>query len=189
MLTMERQMKKMKYNIQMISEIAEKDRDFIFFWGHRAPKVGGISESCLSQWWKCDFYEDKKLFNCAEQYMMYRKAILFQDYETAHYILRSENPKEIKALGRKVKNFEEIIWDKNKEKIVEQANLLKFSQNPNLKDFLLLTNEKILVEASPTDKIWGIGLKKETDGINNPKNWNGLNLLGFILMEVRDKIK
>ena len=180
----------MKYNISTINNIRKyEETDFMFFWGHKPLKNGEISNSCFSQWWKCAFYEDGLIFNCAEQYMMYRKAILFEDYEMAFNILNNNNPKDIKAYGRKVSNFNEKVWDENKEQIVLKGNILKFSQNSPLKDYLLNTKEKILVEASPYDKVWGIGMKEDSPGIANINNWQGLNLLGFALMETRERLE
>lgn len=176
----------MEINVNKTKEYDEED--FIFFFSHKASKSKEVTDTCLSQWYKCCFYEDKILFTSAEQYMMYKKAILFEDYEIAYCILESENPKDIKAYGRKVKNFKDEIWIKNREKIVLQANLLKFSQNLKLKEYLINTKNKILLEASPYDKIWGIGMKKESEGITNMKNWKGKNLLGFKLMSVRDRL-
>ena len=163
--------------------------DFIFFWGHTPSKNGEITETCLSQWWQCSFMENGIVFCCAEQYMMYKKAILFDDFEHAIKILNTVEPKKIKELGRQVNNFDEGLWSKHKERIVIQGNILKYSQNVKLRDYLCSTKDKILVEASPYDKIWGVGLKKESANISTPQKWKGLNLLGFILMDVRDRLK
>ena len=107
----------------------------------------------------------------------------------AFNILNNNNPKDIKAYGRKVSNFNEKVWDENKEQIVLKGNILKFSQNSPLKDYLLNTKEKILVEASPYDKVWGIGMKEDSPGITGINNWKGLNLLGFALMETRERLE
>ena len=120
---------------------------------------------------------------------MAQKAWLFKDYEIFTKILDATDPKEIKALGREVKNFDHKIWSQHKYEIVAKGNRGKFGDNPELKDYLLSTEDKILVEASPYDKIWGIGMKEGTSGIENPINWKGENLLGFALMEVRDGLK
>lgn len=178
---------KSKYNINNISS-NNTENDFIFFWGHKPAKGGEITESCLSQWWKCNFMENGILFCCAEQYMMYKKALLFEDYEYAQMVLASKEPKEIKEYGRLIRNFNEEKWNLNKQMIVIEGNILKFSQNLDLKEYLQNTATKILVEASPYDKIWGIGMKKGTEGILNPYNWKGENLLGFSIMEVRDRL-
>ena len=121
--------------------------------------------------------------------MMSEKAKLFKDEETRQLILKESSQGVIKKLGRRVKNFDEKEWDKNKMNIIINGNIFKFSQNKELKKFLLETGDKILVEASPTDKIWGIGMDQKNPDIYNPNNWKGLNLLGFSLMHVRDIIK
>ena len=120
---------------------------------------------------------------------MAQKAWLFKDIEIFSKILDSTDPKEIKALGREVKNFDPKIWNQHKFEIVVKGNLCKFGENQELKEFLLSSGNKILVEASPYDKIWGIGMKEGTPGIDNPTNWKGENLLGFALMEVRDELR
>lgn len=178
---------KSKYNTTNIITNGNEN-DFIFFWGHTPAKDGKITETCLSQWWNCAFYENGIMFCCAEQYMMYKKALLFNDYEYAHKIIHCKDAKKIKEYGRLVRNFDDKIWNDSKQSIVMQGNLLKFSQNLELKDYLLNTNSKILVEASPYDKIWGIGMRKGTDEILNPQKWKGENLLGFIIMDIRDRL-
>ncbi len=118
--------------------------------------------------------------------MMYKKALLFEDLSTAEKILQTDDPKKQKALGRKVNGFREDIWNIHKFDIVVKGNLLKFSQNENLKKQLLATEDKILVEGSPYDKIWGVGLKWDDPKILNSANWKGENLLGMALMKTRD---
>ena len=128
-------------------------------------------------------------FCCSEQALMYFKARLFKDDEIAGNILQNNNPHEIKQLGRKVKNFDENIWLKERDTILFQILYQKFCKNPYLKKELLKTNDKILVEASPYDKIYGVGLSEDNDNILDDKNWKGENLLGNILMNVRDMLK
>ena len=125
-------------------------------------------------------------YSTAEQYMMSQKALLFGDIEINKEIMSAKHPKQFKELGRKIRNFNEKIWNDNKTDIVIRGNYAKFSQNLELKDFLLKTGKRIIVEASPYDKIWGIGMQANSSGIENPLEWNGENLLGFCLMEVRD---
>ena len=112
-----------------------------------------------------------------------------QKKEVLQQILDCKDPRKIKALGRKVKNFKESIWDKVKYSVVLNGNYMKFSQNPVLKQFLLSTGDCILVEASPYDGIWGIQMSESEENVKNPKEWRGKNLLGFALMEVRDELK
>ena len=155
-------------------ELLETNKGFEFFWS-----------GTFSQWKSCKFYENGIMFTSAEQYMMYHKAILFGDVRIAKEILAINHPKEIKALGRKVKNFDEKIWNQNKYEIVKKGNILKFSQNPRLKKELLNTGDSILVEASPFDDIWGIKMGEFDPNRFDPLNWKGQNLLGFGLTEVR----
>lgn len=177
----------MKYNNKVLEEVYSED-DICFFWGHQPAKDGIITESCLSQWWKCAFMENQIIFCCAEQYMMYRKAMLFKDFEYAQKILFCKDAKKIKEYGRLVRGFDEDKWNEEKSNIVLRGNILKFSQNEELYRFLIGTKDKLLVEASPYDKIWGIGMKKNEKGVLEPSKWKGLNLLGFILMDVRNRI-
>jgi len=128
-------------------------------------------------------------FLTAEHYMMVRKARLFDDAPCAAQILAASTPKDAKALGRKVKNYSEAVWLSHREEIVFTGNLAKFSQNPDLRAFLLATGNQILVEASPVDAIWGIGLAADDPRAKNPSEWPGLNLLGFALNSVREKLK
>ena len=121
--------------------------------------------------------------------MMAYKADLFNDLESIEKILNSNHPKIIKDLGRKIINFDEKTWNENKYSIVLTANYYKFNQNEDMKMILINTKNKILVEASPYDKIWGVGLLETDKKIIDPNNWKGDNLLGFALMEVRDMIK
>lgn len=159
------------------------DEDYIVaFWG--PEDKNGV----FSQWYCSDIIIEGSTFFCCEQWMMYKKAILFQDYEIAEKILRSKSPREIKALGRKVKNFNQAIWDENKENIVFEGNFAKFTQNSYLYAQLMNTNGKIIVEASPYDRIWGIGLSANDPRIYDTSKWQGKNLLGNIIMEVRHSL-
>lgn len=124
-----------------------------------------------------------------EQYMMAAKAELFGDREILTQILQCRDPKQIKALGRKVQGFDSALWDKYKYSIVLNGNLCKFSQNQELKDFLLSTGDCVLAEASPYDGIWGIRWSADAPEAEEPLKWRGQNLLGFALMEVRDELR
>lgn len=179
----------MKYTLENIIErIQKKEKlDFLFFWGHTVKNE--ITKACFSQWFPLEFKENGITYKTAEHYMMTGKAKLFNDQNVLEQILKAESPNQAKSLGRKVKNFNPNIWDKHKYEIVKQGNLLKFSQNEKFKDFLLSTDDKILVEASPYDTIWGIGMLETDSRAANPLEWNGENLLGFALMEVRDELR
>lgn len=119
---------------------------------------------------------------------MVAKARLFDDDESLVQILKSTDPKTAKALGRKVKNFDGSVWDQNARRLVTEGNIAKFSQNKHLREFLLATGDTVLVEASPFDRIWGIGLKADDDRAKDPLTWQGQNLLGFALMDVREEL-
>lgn len=154
------------------------NENYTFFWS-------GI----FSQWYPSDFIIHNIKFNCAEQWMMYSKAILFGDHETAAKILATRNPKEQKDLGRQVKNFNPVIWDNIAQVLVYQGNMAKFTQNPKLLEFLMDTGDNTLVEASPYDKIWGIGLGEEKAKITPPDQWLGKNWLGIALTTVKNDLK
>lgn len=153
--------------------------EFEFFWGTQHP---------FSQWHPVGFVLDEITFNCAEQYMMYQKALLFKNQDIAEKILQTDVPGKQKALGRKVKGFDADIWEDHREQIVFDANLAKFSQHENLKKFLFGTTGKWIVEASPVDSIWGIGLSVNDPKAPFPEQWEGLNLLGEALMKVRETL-
>lgn len=165
----------------------QEELDFLFFWGHTVKNE--ITKACFSQWFPLEFTENEITYKTAEHYMMASKAKLFNDESILTKILKADTPNEAKSLGRKVSNFDAQIWDEQKFEIVKRANFFKFSQNEEFKDFLLSTHDKILVEASPYDKIWGIGMLESDKNINNPLFWNGENLLGFALMEVREELR
>lgn len=154
--------------------------EYCFFWK---------SNSYFSNWYPSDFIVDGIMYWCVEQYMMAKKAELFNDYTVYRMIMMSNSQKEIKALGRTIRGFSDEIWIPNRERIVFEGNYAKFTQNETLKSYILKQKDKVLVEASPYDKIWGIGLdSSDLKFVCNPHNWRGLNLLGFTLMRVRDKI-
>jgi ribA/ribD-fused uncharacterized protein len=155
-----------------------KNEEFHFFW--RGP---------FSQWVASEFTVDKQLYNNAEQYMMSEKALLFSDINLYKKMLETKDPKEIKKLGREVSNFDEAIWEQNRFSIVLKGSLAKFSQNQDLKNKLLSTGLKTLVEASPHDTIWGIGLSEDDPDIYDRSKWKGLNLLGQALTMTRELIK
>lgn len=175
----------------MVREIIDFNGDrflAICFW--RETEESGF----LSNWYKSEFsittFEGETFtFNCAEQYLMWQKALLFHDDETAKEIIStSYDPKQYKVLGRKVKNFNQELWDYNKVSIMEDALYYKFTQNDNLKAALIKTNGFYLVEASPFDKIWGVGLEASNDAIIHQPEWRGQNFLGEALMKIRHKI-
>ena len=159
---------------------------YLFFWGHQPKKLEVIDKSCLSQWYESSFCIDDIEYATAEHYMMAEKARLFHDHEICDRILDAEHPGEAKKLGRLVKGFQQEIWQDQRFEIVVRGNVAKFEQNQSLNDYLLSTSNRVLVEASPRDRIWGIGLAATDPKAANPYQWVGLNLLGFALMEVRN---
>ncbi len=164
-----------------------KRENFVFFWGHTA-RADKDARACLSQWWLCAFEVDGVYYNCTEQYMMAEKARLFGDVDTLERILASYEPMEQKKLGRRVQGYDDAKWKAHCFDAVLRGNVAKFSQNEKLRDYLLSTGDGILVEASPKDEVWGIGLEGSHPDAINPRRWPGTNLLGFALMEVRDVI-
>ncbi|WP_434779740.1 NADAR family protein [Neisseria sp. Ec49-e6-T10] len=160
---------------------------FLFFWGGDTPGVD-INQNCLSQWFVANFTVDGVCYPTAEHWMMAQKALLFQDHQTHQKVIEADHPSVAKQLGREVSGFDEKIWKTHRERIVQEGNFHKFSQNALLKDYLLQTNDKILVEASPVDKIWGVGLVEEDPRIVNPLLWKGQNLMGFAIMRVRAQL-
>lgn len=152
--------------------------NFVFFWS-----------GYLSQWFKSPFEEEGVKFNTCEQYMMYWKAKYFKDDDIAQLILEAKTPKEQKLLGRQIKNFDSDEWNKVCKLIVYNGNYLKFSPSFKYYRKFLDTAPKELVEASPYDKIWGVGLKYDNDLILDKSNWNGLNWLGEVLTGLRTDIK
>ncbi|KAK8147223.1 hypothetical protein G3M48_001978 [Beauveria asiatica] len=175
----------------------------VYFWRESDPELGW-----LSQWYDCPFRDDEnpeRIYQTAEHYMMYQKAILFNDKEVGEEILAADSPRKVKALGRKVKGFSDKQWAANREMIVRKGNILKFTNavtekglcegttencapiEGSLMDMLLATGTKELVEASPTDRIWGVGYSAKNAPANRAK-W-GKNLLGKVLMEVREVLR
>jgi ribA/ribD-fused uncharacterized protein len=176
----------MKYSNNWLKD--KQDIQFLFFWGHRRSADGSITKSCFSQWWEAPFVIEGRTYFTAEHWMMASKASLFGDMEIMEKILETPSPANVKKLGRKVKNFDPAIWEKHKYSIVVTGNVQKFAQHPALKSFLLNTGDKVLVEASPMDAIWGIGMSVEHPTVNDPSSWRGENLLGYALMEARDQL-
>ncbi len=177
----------MRYTIENIQNTGRPVK-YLLFWGHQPNRDGSIGKSCFSQWWESEFKIGKEIYKTAEHYMMAEKAKLFGDYEMLEKIMECKSPAAAKKLGRQVRGFNNEVWEANRFEIVKQANHYKFSQNSELADFLMKTNKRVLVEASPVDRIWGIGLASDHDNAQNPNKWRGLNLLGFALMEVRDQL-
>jgi ribA/ribD-fused uncharacterized protein len=161
---------------------------YLMFWGHTSQHTGGVGKECLSQWYPASFAVDGQTFATAEHFMMAGKAQLFGDTETYERILVAPTPGAAKDLGRRVRGFDDERWKAICMEIVIRGNLEKFRQNVPLRDFLLGTNNRVLVEASPVDRIWGIGLAADDPRATHPELWEGPNLLGFALMAARQQL-
>ncbi len=181
----------MKYSIDWLVSVHNQGEKlkYLFFWGHQPRQDGRTGESCFSQWWPSPFTVEGVEYQTAEHWMMAQKASLFKDEKHFRHVLACATPAEAKKVGRLVANFDGRVWDEHKYELVKQGNYHKFSQHPALGEFLLGTGERVLVEASPVDKIWGIGLAKADEKVYDPGQWKGENLLGFALMEVRDELR
>jgi ribA/ribD-fused uncharacterized protein len=170
--------------------IAEGHRfQYRYFWGHTPRADRQLSDAVFSQWWRQPFEADGVRYATAEQYMMAGKARLFGDDETLAAILKESDPSSCKALGRKVRDFDEAAWAAARVGIVVRGNVAKFGSDDALCRYLLGTREQLLVEASPRDTIWGIGLGKDNPRAREPATWRGLNLLGFALVQARGELR
>ncbi|WP_432277454.1 NADAR family protein [Kitasatospora brasiliensis] len=161
---------------------------WVMFWGHTERKGGGTRQECLSQWWPSEFTVDGVTYASAEHWMMAGKARMFGDEEIAQQVLEAQSPAEAKKLGRLVKGFDDERWVAGRFELVVAGNVAKFGQDETLRSYLLGTGDRVLVEASPLDRIWGIGLAADDIRSQQPSEWRGLNLLGFALMEARARL-
>jgi len=181
----------MKLDLELLRNrcTAGETFEYVHFWGHQPSKDGTMTRSCFSQWFLTPFTVDGVMYITAEHWMMAEKARLFGDDEMRRQILVAPEPNSAKALGRKVASFDDKVWKANCREIVAQGNTHKFSQNPEMKQVLLDTGDAVIVEAAPRDRIWGIGMGAANENANNPLNWRGQNLLGFVLMDVRESLR
>lgn len=179
------------YDIKWLTERFESGEalKFIYFWGHINKYNETVGKFCFSQWFPASFTVDNITYKTSEHWMMSHKALLFGDKDSFERIIACEKPGEAKELGRRVLNYDEQIWNDNKFEIVKLGNIHKFNQHVEFADYLLKTENRVLVEASPIDTIRGIGLSIDSHNIDNIYAWRGENLLGFALMEVRDFLK
>lgn len=162
---------------------------YLFFWGHTPKAPGRVDASCLSNWFLAPFTVDGVRYATAEHYMVAAKARIFADAEALARILAAPSPGAAKRLGREVRGFDDAIWGRERFDIVAGGNTAKFGQNPELSAFLAATGTTVLVETSPRDRIWGIGMGKDHLDAESPARWKGLNLLGFALMEARARLR
>ena len=153
------------------------EEKFEFFW-----------DGPHSQWYPAQFSFDKMRFNCAEQFMMFGKSVFFEDFSNAHAVMKSNRPREQKALGRQTANFNVDKWANVAKDIVYVGNYCKYTQDNRLNGILMDTNGITLVEASPYDKIWGIGLPKDDPKAQQRSTWQGKNWLGEVITKVREDL-
>jgi ribA/ribD-fused uncharacterized protein len=153
-------------------------KKYTFFWG--GP---------FSQWAPSEILIDGVRYNSCEQYMMAQKALVFNDMESHDAIMKAQHPSQQKALGRKIKNFDKETWEIVAKDVVYRANYAKFTQHKHYYDDLMATGDTLLVEASPEDKIWGIGLAESDPRVHDESKWQGTNWLGEIITDVRNDLR
>jgi ribA/ribD-fused uncharacterized protein len=161
---------------------------YLPFWGHRPQRDGGAGPGCLSQWWPSPFTVDGVEYATAEHWMMAGKARLFGDAEAERAAVAAGSPGAAKSVGRTVRGFDEETWRRERFALVVEGSVAKFGHRPELRGYLLGTTGRVLVEASPLDRVWGIGLAADDERAGDPARWRGLNLLGFALMEARARL-
>ena len=163
--------------------------EFLMFWGRKENDMSSVGPYVFSQWHFSDFEINGIVYATAEHWMMAQKARLMGDENSLQAILTSKGPDEAKIYGRRICDWDQAKWDANKFEIVVQGNVAKFGQDSVLRNFLLGTFDMVLVEASPHDTVWGIGLRREDPESKDPNKWRGQNLLGFALMEARERLR
>lgn len=174
---------------QLIASIdAGNHPKYVFFWGHTPKGDGGFGPWWFSQWFPSPFEVDGVRYATAEHWMMAEKARLFGDAEHEALILDASSPGQAKKLGRAVRGFDQAAWEAARFEIVVRGNVYKFGADEDRRAYLLGTRKRVLVEAAPRDRIWGIGLGAERARDTHPSKWRGRNLLGFALMEARDRL-
>ncbi|MFJ3407921.1 NADAR family protein [Promicromonospora sp. NPDC090134] len=162
---------------------------YLHFWGHQPEADGTAGRGSLSQWFEASFEVDGVRYRTAEHWMMAQKARLFDDPEAERAAVDAPNPALAKAAGRTVRDFDDAVWVRERFEIVVRGNEHKFAAHPDLREYLLRTGSRVLVEASPRDRVWGIGMGAKNENAENPAAWRGLNLLGFALMEARERLE
>jgi ribA/ribD-fused uncharacterized protein len=170
------------------AETAGQELKVVLFWGHKPDKDGSTGRGCFSQWWPAPFTVDGITYPTAEHWMMAGKARLFGDRQGLEKVLAAKSPGAAKAAGRQVRGFDEDAWTAARYEIVLAGTIAKFTQHPDLADILTRTGTQLLAEASPFDRIWGIGMGASNPDAGRPTCWRGLNLLGFALMDARDHV-
>ncbi|WP_338701066.1 NADAR family protein [Streptomyces sp. Q6] len=161
---------------------------YLYFWGHTPREDGTLGPSCLSQWWPSPFTVDGVEYATAEHWMMAGKARLFADAEAERAAITAGHPAQAKKAGRLVRGFDDTVWERERFAVVVEGSVHKFASDPALRGYLLTTGDRVLVEASPVDRVWGIGLAADDPAAQDPRRWRGPNLLGFALMEARARL-
>ncbi|MFJ3926956.1 NADAR family protein [Streptomyces sp. NPDC090022] len=175
---------------ELIGQVSRGERvKYLPFWGHRPRPDGTLGPSCLSQWWPAPFTVSDIHYATAEHWMMAEKARLFGDAEAERAAVEARTPAEAKKAGRLVRGFDDAVWKRERFAVVVAGSTHKFGSTPQLRGYLLGTGDRVLVEASPVDRIWGIGLAADDERALDPARWRGLNLLGFALMEARERLR
>ncbi len=177
-----------------MAELADLDEagtlpELLLFWGHRPAAGGRIGPGCLSQWYPAPFAVAGITYATAEHFMMAGKARLFGDAEAERRVLASPDPRAAKAAGRTVRGFAEDTWAAHAYDLVVAGNTAKFGQHAGMREFLVASGERVIVEASPQDRVWGIGLRASDPDARHPARWRGRNLLGFALMDARAALR
>ncbi|MFE6778003.1 NADAR family protein [Streptomyces sp. NPDC057702] len=174
---------------ELVSRTERGERfTYVYFWGHQPRRDGVVGAECFSQWWPAPFAVDQVTYATAEHWMMAGKARLFGDAEAERRAIAASHPDQAKEIGRSVRGFDNAVWQARRFELVVRGNVAKFGQHPALRDYLLGTGVRVLVEASPVDRVWGIGLSADDERAAAPERWAGLNLLGFALMEARRRL-
>ncbi|MFF9899766.1 NADAR family protein [Streptomyces longispororuber] len=162
---------------------------YVHFWGHTPRRDGQLGASCFSQWWPSPFTVDGVTYATAEHWMMAAKARLFGDADAERAVLAARTPAEAKRAGRLVRGFDDAVWERERFGIVVEGSERKFASSEALRAYLAGTGQRVLVEASPVDRVWGIGLAADEPAAGEPARWRGLNLLGFALMAARGRLR
>jgi ribA/ribD-fused uncharacterized protein len=181
----------MRYHLSWLIDQFDKGEypEVILFWGHLNHNHTKQGEYMLSQWYPSPFSVNEAVYKSAGQWMMARKALIFGDRKSYKKIMDADTPDQIRFLGGSISGFDETIWSERKYEIVREGNFHKFNQNRKLRAYLMSTGNAVLAQANPFDKVWGIGLSAEAKNISDPYTWEGLNLLGFALMEIREYLR
>ncbi len=181
-----------KYSIprwEFVEPVHGEDEKFVMFWRSRPHPDGKLAEECMSPWFERKFEADGVTYSLVEQYIVAQKAMLFGDRANLRKIRVNTDPKDLRVISLRIQGVDNAVWQEFSHSISCTGNFLKFSQNPDMKAYLLSTGDATLVEASPYDRTGGIGLDRLDEDATHPDRWLGRNLFGYALMQVRDKLR